>query len=220
VSAILSKISAFKSAGKNLVMGFANGIGANTYLATAKAKAMAKAAADAAKKELDEHSPSKVGYGIGDFFGVAFVNGIADNIKNAYAVSTNLARSARDGMNQAIDKINAILSSDVDAQPTIRPVIDLSDVRSGVSAIGSMLNLNSQVGVHANISAISSMMSQKGQNGFNKDVVSAIDKLRKDIGNIRGGDTYQLNGLTYDDGSSVSDAIKEIARYMKIEGRV
>lgn len=218
--AISSKVGLFNSAGRDMVRGFANGIGVNTYLATAKARAMAKAAADAAKKELDEHSPSKVGYGIGNYFGVAFVNGISDNIKSAYKVSTNLASSARDGMNQAISKINTILSSDVDAQPTIRPVVDLSDVRSGASAISGMLNLDSQVGVRANLAAISATMSQRGQNGFNSEVVSAINKLRKDIANIGGGDTYQVNGVTYDDGSNVTEAVKAIVRHARIERRV
>ena len=216
---ISDKESDFKTAGKNLVKGFTNGISANTYLAKAKAKAMAAAAAEAAKKELDEHSPSKVGYGIGDFFGVAFVNGIADNIKSAYTVSTDLAKSARDGINNAISKISAAISGDMDSQPTIRPVIDLSDVRSGVSAIGNMLNMDSSVGVRANLGAISSMMSARGQNGSNADVVSAIDKLRKSIDNV-GGDTYQINGITYDDGSNISDAVATLVRAARIERRV
>lgn len=219
-NAVSEESKAFEAAGKNLVKGFANGISVNTYMATAKSKAMAKAAADAAKKELDEHSPSKVGYGIGNFFGVAFINGIADNVKSAYKVSASMASSARDGVNKAINKMNAILSSDIDTQPTIRPVIDLSDVRSGANAISGMLNLDSHVGVHANLAAISATMAQRGQNGFNEEVVSAINKLRKDISNVGGGDTYQVNGVTYDDGSNVTEAVKSIVRYARIERRV
>jgi hypothetical protein len=216
---ISSKAGAFKSAARNLVRGFANGISANTYLATAKSRAMAKAAANAAKKELDEHSPSKVGYGIGDFFGIAFVNGIADNIKGAYTIRTNLAKSAYGGINDAINKFSAVLSGDVDTQPTIRPVLDLSDVRSGVSAIGGMLDMDSSVGVHANLSAISSMMGARVQNGTNADVVSAIDKLRTALDNV-GGDTYQINGVTYDDGSNITNAVRTIVRAARIERRV
>ena len=63
------------------------------------------------------------------------------------------------------------------------------------------------------------MMSQNGQNGSNSDIVSAIDKLRKDIASI-GGDTYQVNGVTYDDGSNINDAIKTIVRHARIERRV
>ena len=73
VVSIRSYYSVFYNAGSYLVLGFANGISANSYLAAARSKAMASAAAEAARKELDEHSPSKVGYKIGDFFGVAFV---------------------------------------------------------------------------------------------------------------------------------------------------
>lgn len=68
----------FSLAGAYLVDGFVNGISANTYKAAAQAKAMASAAVVAAKKELDEHSPSKVFYGIGDFAGKGFINALAD----------------------------------------------------------------------------------------------------------------------------------------------
>lgn len=218
-TAIKSGYAQFMVAGRNLVIGFANGISANTFLAKARSKAMARAAADAAKKELDEHSPSKVGYGIGDFFGIAFVNGIADNIKNAYRTSTNLAKSAREGINNAINKIGEAINSGIDAQPTIRPVLDLSGVRSGASALSGMLNMDSSIGVRANLGAINSMMNAKVQNGTNADIVSAIDKLRKDLGNIH-GDTYQVNGVTYDDGSNIAATVGALTRAIRIERRV
>ena len=219
VKAISSKDSVFITAGKHLVSGFAMGISANTFMAAARAKAMAKAAADAAKKELDEHSPSKVGYGIGDYFGIAFVNGIADNIKSAYNVSTSLASSAKDALNNAIGKISDSINSDIDAQPTIRPVLDLSNVQSGARAINGLLGMDTALGVRANISAISSMMSARGQNGSNDDVVSAIDKLNKKMDNM-GNTTYQINGVTYDDGSNINDAVATLVRAARIERRV
>ena len=63
------------------------------------------------------------------------------------------------------------------------------------------------------------MMNQRNQNGVNSDVVSAINKLRKDLGNTRGGDTYNVNGVTYDDGSNISNAVKSIVRAARIERR-
>ena len=39
---------------------------------------MARAAAAAAEAELDINSPSKVGYRIGGFFGMGFVNSLID----------------------------------------------------------------------------------------------------------------------------------------------
>ena len=41
---------------------------------------------------------------------------------------------------------------------------------------------------------------------------------RGDLGNI-GGDTYVIDGVTYDDGTNVSDAVRTLVRAAKIERR-
>ena len=216
---IRNRYYSFYYAGSYLVLGFANGISANTWYAEAKATAMASAAVEAAKEELDEHSPSRVGYGIGDFFGIAFVNGIADNVKKAYDASTDVAASAKAGLTNAVTKIRNYLDSDMDVQPTIRPVLDLSDVRAGAGSIGGLFNLGTSVGVSANVRALNARMNSRGQNGTNSDIVNAIDKLGKKMNNV-GNTNYHINGVTYDDGSNVADAVRVIARAIKVERRV
>lgn len=219
VSAISSAVSKFRNVGRDLVRGFANGISANTFLAEAKARLMASAAAEAAKKELDEHSPSKVGYEIGDFFGVGFVNGIAGCISKAYATGTDIASSAKNGLSDAVRRIGEYVDGNMDAQPTIRPILDLSDVESGARAIGGMLGFNPSMGVLANVGGINTMMSRHNQNRGNDDVISAINKLSNELSKHR-GDTYQVNGVTYDDGSNVATAVREIVRAARTERRV
>ena len=217
ISLIKSYYSQFREAGKYAVDGFADGISANTYKARAKAKAMADAASEAARKALDERSPSKVFYGIGDYAGVAFVNALKDHTTKAYKASFEMASKAKSGLSDAVAKISDVINSDIDAQPTIRPVLDLSDVRAGASSISRMFGANPSVGVMPNIRAITSMMNGN-QNGGNDDVISAI----KDLGNkISGktGDTYQINGITYDDGSNVSDAVATLVRAVRVERR-
>ena len=217
ISLIKSYYSQFREAGKYAVDGFADGINANTYKARAKAKAMADAASEAARKALDERSPSKVFYGIGDYAGVAFVNALKDHTTKAYKASFEMASKAKSGLSDAVAKISDVINSDIDAQPTIRPVLDLSDVRAGASSISRMFGGNPSVGVMSNVRAITSMMNGN-QNGGNDDVISAI----KDLGNkISGktGDTYQINGITYDDGSNVSDAVATLVRAVRVERR-
>lgn len=218
LSAIKEYQSKFHSAGAYLVSGFANGISANRYKAAAQAKAMASAAANAARRELDEHSPSKVGYEIGDFFGVAFVNAIADNTKRAYDASMDLANSAKTGLKGAFDKVNRLISGEVDVNPTIRPVLDLSNVKSGANAINGMLGLTPSVGVLANVGAVSSMMNQRSQAASNDDIIYAINKLQKALGNV-GNTTNIIEGVTYDDGSNVHNTVAELIRAIKMEGR-
>ena len=94
----------------------------------------------------------------------------------------------------------------------------MSNVNAGVSAISSMMNLNGSVNVMTNARAISLMRRSKIQNGTNQEVVSAIDKLRNDIGNIN-NNSYTINGITYDGGSDVAEAIETIVRAARIERR-
>ena len=209
----------YKGAGSYLVDGFVEGINVNTFKAEAEASAMATAAKTAAEEALDENSPSKVFYGIGDYAGLGFVNALGDYKDKSYKAGFSMADSARTGLSNAIKKIHDAINSDMDVQPTIRPVLDLSDVQSGAGAINSMLGLTSPVGVMANVGSINSTMNRRIQNGANSDVVSAINGLRKEIGTSR-GDSYTINGITYDDGSNIADAVKAIVRAARVERRV
>ena len=120
-------------------------------------------------------------------------------------------------MSDAISRIRDVITNGVDDQITIRPVLDLSGVESGASAINGMFGTAS-VGTMAHVGAISTMM-RNGQNGTNSDVISAINDLGKKLGNIS-GNTYQINGVTYDDGTNVSEAVKSLIRAARVERRV
>lgn len=203
--------SSFHSAGGYLADGFARGISANSYKAAAKARAMAEAAKQAAEKALGIASPSKVFYKIGDYTGQGFINALVGYAQKSYRAASDLGTSAKSGLNDAIGKAYDIISGKMETQPTIRPVLDLSGVEAGASKMNGLLNGVSNVGVMANMNAIGSMMEHRRQNGGNADVVSAIDKLRKGLGNV-GGTTYNVNGVTYDDGSNIAGAVETIAR--------
>ena len=91
-------------AGAYLVDGFAAGIGDNMYKAEAKSKAMAAAAAQAAKKELDEHSPSKVFFEIGEYGGEGFTEGLDSKVPDAEASGVELGEAAYSGLLDAIEE--------------------------------------------------------------------------------------------------------------------
>ena len=209
----------FYSAGSYLVQGFANGISLNSYVASNAAKAMAKAAASAAKEALNINSPSKVFRAIGMSVPEGFAMGID---KFSYMVKSsvsNMGDSAINGINKAISSIASVVNTDIDTQPTIRPILDLSDISGGMRKLDGMFNTNPSVGVLANVGTVSSMMNRYSQNGGNTDVISAIDRLRSDFNNTD-RTTYNINGITYDDGSNLRDAVETIIRYANIERRV
>ena len=130
----------FYDAGEYLVKGIAKGIDENTWRAEAKAAAMAKAAADAAEDELDINSPSKVGYSIGGFFGIGFINSLIDYADKSYEAGANIAASAKEGLARTVAKIGEFIDSDMDTEPTIRPLLDLSDVQSKARQLTAILS--------------------------------------------------------------------------------
>lgn len=153
VTAIRDYHDQFKQAGAYLVEGFADGISENTYRAEAKARAMARAAAEAAEDELDEHSPSRVGYHIGDFFGLGFVNAIGTYAVKAYNASAEMADSAKTGLGNAIAKVKDMIDNGVDTQPTIRPILDLSDVEEKSHRLNTLFSRSQALTVSTGIAA-------------------------------------------------------------------
>ena len=208
----------FKTSGGYVVSGFANGISLKSYIATNAAKEMAKAAAQAAKSILKINSPSKVFMGIGSYVVEGFVKGIDNNVNSVISSTSDMADSARSGFSRAIGRMTDLLNGEMETQPTIRPVLDLSDVRSGAATIGSMFG-NPSIGVMSNLGSINTMMNARNQNGSNADVVSAIDKLASLLGNTS-GNTYQINGITYNDDTPIAEAVSALIRATVMEGRV
>lgn len=206
------------NAGSYLVSGLVNGINSNSFRAAASARAMANAVAYATRKALEINSPSRVFMRIAKWIPEGFAKGIDRNTGVAIDSVNSMADSSIWNVKKAVSRLDNLLSSNIDAQPTIRPVVDLSGVRTGANAIGDIFGSGPSIGVMANINAINSGMNHRGQNGGNDDVVSAIKDLGKTI-STASGDTYQINGITYDSGSEVSDAIQTLIRASIIEGR-
>lgn len=217
-SEIRGRYDKFYDAGTYLVTGFANGIRANSYKAAAQTAAMAKQAAEAARAALEINSPSKVFARIGQYIPEGMAEGISQYSYYVRDASIVMANNALDSTRKAIASIGTIIGGDIDLQPTIRPVLDLSDVRNRAGTISDLIGMGTSVGMLSNVSAIGSMMNRRNQNGPNEEIVSAINKLRKDMAGTR--DVYNINGVTYDDGSNVADAVKALMRAARVERRI
>lgn len=210
---------AFYGAGAYLVRGLAKGISDNDYIVKAKAKAMARAATRAAQKELDEHSPSKVFYKIGKYIPMGMVKGIEAYASWAKDSSKSMARSVVDGASYALSALTDMINGDIDMSPTIRPVVDMSSVNASARDMNQLLGGNINMGLSAQLNAINSRMRSRNQNSGNADVISAIAGLRKEISGIS-KPTYQIDGITYDDNSSISSAIETLVDAVITERRI
>lgn len=209
----------FSSAGGYVVEGFASGITANTFKAEAAAVAMAMAAKEAAEDALGIKSPARAMIAPGKFTTEGFAKGIMSGISIVYNAGLTTAEYAKEGFSSALSSLSDLVSGDIDSEPTIRPVLDLSDVSAGANKINGMLSMSPSIGAMANVTAISSMMSRR-QNGPNGDVVSAINDLGKLLGGTTGPVTNNyVNGVNYSNDNAVGEAIGILVRAATMEGR-
>ena len=198
----------YKDAGNNAGKGLVNGIrswGGRAYNA---GQYLGRQANKGLKATLKIASPSKVFTRDGEYVGEGFVNGIKNYALKVYKAGVELATNAITG--------TASVSSDIFddlKDPVIRPVLDLSNVQNGVNSIDNMFARNQAMSINAR------MNNAKQSEVTNADVVRAINSLNSKIdGSPR--TVTNINGITYDDGSNIVDAVETLVHAVKIEGRV
>lgn len=193
LTAIRNKYQEFYDAGQYLVQGFAKGIDEYTWYAEARAAAMARAAARAAEEELDINSPSKVGERIGGFFGMGFVRVIGNYASKSYEAGAEMAAAAKNGLNEAVNRVRDFVEGNMDTQPTIRPILDLSEVRAGAHTLSALLSRKQAMSISAGMESKTSGAVQNGetvtpqagnsynftQNNYSPKSLSRIDIYRQ-----------------------------------------
>ncbi len=206
------------SAGGDFVQGFANGISSNSFRAEAAARIMARKALNAAKAEMDSHSPSKETYKLGTYFEQGFSNAINDRNKNSERAGRTMAERALYGMQIGIMRLNAAIHEDLDTEPVIRPVLDLTEIQNGAGTIGTMLNTSPSLALAGNLNAINGNYNARSRVSQD-DILSALTALQGSLNNTQSGDTYVINGIQYDDQTVVTDAVRSLVRAIKVGGR-
>ena len=198
----------YKDAGNNAGKGLVNGINSWGGKAYSAGQYLGRQANKGLKATLKIASPSKVFTRDGEYSGEGFVNGLRKYASKVYKAGVELATNAITG--------TASVSSDIFddlKDPVIRPVLDLSNVQNGVNSIDNMFARNQAMSINAR------MNNAKQSEVTNADVVRAINSLNSKIdGSPR--TVTNINGITYDDGSNIVDAVETLVHAVKIEGRV
>ena len=202
--------------GGNLIEGFKKGITSKLSKLWNKVKKGFNDFKNKVAEFFGIHSPSKVFAEFGQYLDEGLVVGLNKYSGKVSNSAENVGKDAIKSMSGAISGISSAVYSDIDNQPTIRPVLDLSNVESGANTISDLLGGKQSVGVLANVRSISNSMNSR-QNIGASDIISAIKSLSSSIANGQGGVVYNVNGVTYDDGSNIADAISTLVRAAKIE---
>jgi hypothetical protein len=204
-----SVIENFYTIGANGGQGFVNGLSSKMSAATSAGASIGRAAYEAAMRSLDEHSPSKKMGQVGEYAGLGFVN----------ALMTYVAKSAQAGEEVGTAAIQGVTTSINDiADPIIRPVMDLSEIQSGLDDINSLFattrfNISD---VYAKAADISSLFGSAEEainptievTVDNESVASTISELRGDIADLKSAMTNLQ--VVLDSGTLVGQLINPI----------
>ncbi len=133
-SEIYNQYNNWATAGNWLTLGLAKGIRDGKSEAINAAVEVAGEALKAAQDKLKIASPSKVMYGFGRYFDLGFANGILDYADTVAKASENIATQAISTAQIIAENIAATMDEDFEYQPTIRPVLDMDELDSGLNS--------------------------------------------------------------------------------------
>lgn len=212
--------SGFSGIGRSMVQGMISGMGGLAGSLYEKAKSIAQKAYKSAKNALQINSPSKLFMRLGSGTIEGFVKGISDNMSDVVKSSEGISNSAYKAVSRTIGAVTEAMNTNMDMNPTITPVLDLTNIQNGSRTIGSLLSSGNGLTLSADASGAISRTIGNIQNGNdNSDILSALKDLKEGLSNT-GNTTYSINGITYDDGSNVSNAVETLVRAARIERRI
>lgn len=128
------------NAGSDAGEGFYDGVNSWADAIANKTYNIVRDAVRSAREAEDSNSPSKETRKLGVYFDQGFILGLEDLAGKVHSTAGNVASTGLSAMREAVSKIHDILASDMDYEPTIRPVMDLSDVEAGARMINSTLS--------------------------------------------------------------------------------
>ena len=208
--------SSFHESGSYVGIGLINGLNSQYQAVYNAGYRLGQAAILGERAGQQSHSPSKLAEQSGVWVGEGLVIGVDSMGRKVYEAGESLGENVTSSLSSVISKASDLFEMSMDAEPVISPVVDLTNVKAASSSMSSMFS-DLSIGTNANLRAVDVMMSNRGQNG-NSDVVAAINRLGKKLSNM--GNTYNsIDGVTYDESSSVSNAIQTLTRAVVVEGR-
>lgn len=202
--------TSFYMNGINLGRGLVLGMNAMQQSAYNSGYALGQAAVRGEKDGQKSHSPSKLTIQAGKWLGEGLIIGMNAMESKTYGAGKSMGETAFDSIRSALSGMNDIIDSDMDTTPTIRPVLDLTNVKATAGKLNGLFTDPAFTPL-ANLRAIGNISARNNQNGNSDEVVRAINRLGKSLNNV--GNIYNsINSVTYDNGSEISNAVETLVR--------
>ena len=194
-----------------------NGIKSKAQAVWDAAVGVGQKAIDGVKSILGIASPSKVFKQLGKYTAQGMSIGLDKYGYMAADTASDLASNVLNNVRNPLKNVSKILNDEIDVNPKITPVIDLSNVTEGSKLLSDML-ADQDMQINARSGSIAGSVGKIQNKYDNSDVIAALNGLKESLNN--NGPSYTINGITYDDGSNVSAAVQTLVRAARIERRL
>ena len=163
-----SYLGLFVTVGMNMASGLANGIRKNANLAVLASKKVASQMLEAARETLEVNSPSKKFEKIGMYSDRGLANGVSKNSGLIVSSVEDASTSALDAARSSLSNLANILMGDMDADPVIRPVVDMSDVNRSANRINGLVGGSRAMNIDATVRQAQNVASIMNRNQMQK----------------------------------------------------
>lgn len=171
-------------AGVNTALGYASGLGSKKVDIFNTVSEITGGVLSMFHKTLKIGSPSKATREIGEFTGMGFILGLLDQRKSAIDSTEDFAQASVDTLNSTVAKALSVLESDYDYTPTIRPVLDLTNVTSGMTSLSSMFNNTESIDLSARVRVGES--DEARYNDFSAIMAKRDLEVQREFSSLRG----------------------------------
>lgn len=155
-----------------ILSGMTGGLSDGAWRVLSAAVGVARRALAAAKSALGINSPSKEFYKLGNWSTEGMALGFSKNSGKVEVAASDVANTALDSMKSVMSGVSDVLSQNIDFDPTIRPVLDLTQLTKDASSISSLIGSKSIV---AGVSfGQASGISNSSQNGSGSGINSTV----------------------------------------------
>lgn len=142
----------FNSSGYNLGIGLGNGLTSSSKVVKAVATAWANGILAAINKALGIQSPSRKTMETAKYMTLGFTKGMDKYSGSAEKSLDWFGNSMLGKSNDILAELSGALASDVDFDPVVRPVVDLSDVVSSSKRMNGLLSADRSIALAGNVS--------------------------------------------------------------------
>lgn len=209
IDSVKSKYDSIRSAGINFVLGFVSGINDYIFQAVQAAYDLASSVVDVVADVLGIASPSKVLYAIGKFIIMGLIGGISNGSNKVVSTTESVAAEAISGFENMMDRIKKVLDSDLDVNPVITPVIDMTDVIKGSKQISNMFRTGLLTLSTSPVSA-----SQIGQSISSKERERESDEVVKRVR------TGEQSSITFIQNNNSPKALNRLEIYKQTKNQL